>query len=56
MENEFMGHSVKYWIELEKQALKLDVGHLIQELADAHFKVGFYERRIKEMALVAPKD
>lgn len=44
-----MGHDAGYWIELEEQAKKMDVVHLIEELAAAYGKIGFYEKRLKEM-------
>jgi len=49
MELQFMGHPASYWVELQNRADELNVSHLIQELADAYAKIGFYERRISEM-------
>lgn len=45
-----MGHPIKYWIELEQRAQELNASHLLEELAQAYGKIGFYERRVKEMA------
>ena len=45
----FLGHTVKYWLELEKKARKLDVVKLIEEIAELRGKVSFYESRIDEM-------
>ena len=45
----FMGHPLSYWIQLHKHAEDLDVVDLIQELAEAYGKIGFYERRIAQM-------
>lgn len=47
--DQILGHSVSYWMELEKHVQDLDVSHLIEELAEAHGKIGFYEQRVKEM-------
>lgn len=45
----FLGHPLAYWIELEKRARVLNVVHLLEELTAAHGKIGFYEKRIREM-------
>jgi len=44
-----LGHSLEYWIELEKQAKSLDYDKLIEEIARLRAKVSFYESRIEEM-------
>lgn len=46
----FMGHTYNYWFALEKNATDLELSHLIEELGAAYAKIGFYERRIQEMA------
>lgn len=46
----FMGHPMSYWSELEKRAQTLDVTNWIEELGRAYAKVGFYEKRLGEMA------
>lgn len=48
----WMGHPMSYWMELEKRAQELNVAHLVEELAIAYGKIGFYEKRIKEMASI----
>lgn len=49
MENQYMGHSVNYWIELQKKAEKLDAVKWLEEIAELRAKVSFYESRIQEM-------
>jgi hypothetical protein len=46
----FMGHDADYWVALQARAESLNVVHLIEELSALYAKVGFYEKRIKEMA------
>lgn len=46
----FLGEPVSYWIELQRRAETLDCVKLISEIADLYSKVGFYERRIKELS------
>lgn len=51
----FLGHPLSYWVALEKHAQGLNVSSLIEELARAYGKIGFYEQRIKEMNTVLTK-
>ena len=48
--NTFLGHDTNYWLALQKRAMELDVVKLIEEISQLYSKVGFYERRIKELA------
>jgi len=45
----FLGHTIPYWLELEKKAKQLNVVKLIQEIAKLRGKVSFYESRLEEM-------
>lgn len=45
----FLGHSVKYWLELERKAETLNVINWLEEIAELGSKVNFYESRIKQM-------
>lgn len=47
--NEFLGHSAKYWLELQSKAEALNVTKLIEENADLRAKVNFYEQKVTEM-------
>lgn len=47
--DEFLGHPIKYWVELERKQLQSGTSDLIQEIADLRGKVSFYESRIKQM-------
>lgn len=49
MEELYLGHDVKYWLELEKRVLTLGVMNYLEEIAILRAKVSFYESRIKEM-------
>lgn len=46
----FMGHPIRYWIELEKHAQELNAVELLEEIAGLYAKVGYYEKRVKEMS------
>ena len=50
-ELEFLGHNLQYWIELQKRAESFDVVSLIEEIAELHGKVGYYERRLDEIEM-----
>jgi hypothetical protein len=43
------GKSMKYWIELQKKAEKLDVVDYLMEISELRGKVSFYESRIEEL-------
>lgn len=45
----YLGHTAQYWLELEKKAMTLNVVDILDELANAYGKIGFYEKRIKDM-------
>ena len=47
--DEFLGHPISYWIEIEKETQKLGYSKLIQEIGNLRGKVSFYESRIEEM-------
>ncbi len=49
MSDLFLGQSIEYWIELERQTKSLNYTHLIEEIARLRGRVSFYEQRIKEM-------
>lgn len=50
METEkYMGHPMNYWIELEKQAQKLNVMDFIQEIADLRARLSFYDSRLNQI-------
>lgn len=53
--DKFLGHDIKYWIELEKRAEELAVTDFIKEIADLRGKVSFYEDRIIQMVELANK-
>jgi len=46
---DFLGHSMQYWLTLKQEASQLGVTHLLEEIADLRSKVSFYESRITEM-------
>ncbi len=46
----FLGHEIKYWIELDSHAQELHVDKLIEEIAILRAKVSFYEDRIDQLA------
>lgn len=46
---EFLGHTIKYWLELEKKARQLNAVKLLEEIAELRGKVSFYESRLDEM-------
>lgn len=45
----FLGHPINYWLELERKTLQSGTTDLLQEIADLRSKVSFYESRIKQM-------
>ena len=45
----FLGHTVAYWVELEKRAKKLRLDKLLQENVELRGKLNFCENRITEM-------
>ena len=50
----FMGEPMSMWAELHRRVMasgldSVQTYRLVQELADLHGKVAFYEQRIKEM-------
>lgn len=45
----YLGHTVKYWLELERRAEKLDVTDWIEEVAGLRAKVSFYESRLDQI-------
>ena len=45
----FLGHTIQYWIELQKKARQLNVVKLLEEIAELRGKVSFYESRLDEM-------
>jgi hypothetical protein len=51
----YLGHDIKYWLELQKKAEELKVVDFIQEIADLRGKISFYESRIKQMNDLAVK-
>lgn len=46
---EFLGHPVNYWVELQKQAQKLNLESLLADNASLRSRVSFYEDKLKEM-------
>ena len=46
----FFGRTTDYWLMLQEKAEKLNVTHLLEEIATLRSKVSFYESRIKEMS------
>ena len=47
----FLGHTVKYWLELQQQVDTLNLKDMIREIAELRSKVSFYESRIKQMEM-----
>jgi hypothetical protein len=46
---EYLGHNINYWIELQRKAAHLDVVDWLQEIGNLRAKVSFYESRIKQL-------
>ena len=49
MNNQFYGHDLPYWIELEKQAQLLNVVHLLEELAAAKQRAYIAEGKLADI-------
>lgn len=47
--DKFLGHTIEYWIELDKKAEDLGVVNWLAEIAELRGKVSYYESRIEEM-------
>ena len=47
--NEFLGHPISYWIELQKRVDRLEATRWLEEITVLSAKVYFYEKRIREM-------
>lgn len=52
METEFLGHNIKYWVELQKRADELGVTDYLQEIANLRGKLEFCESRVSQMVEV----
>jgi len=52
---EFLGHSIGYWLELQKRVDEKDVkrGADIEEIVWLRGKISYYESRMKEMQEVS---
>jgi hypothetical protein len=46
MGQEFLGHDVGYWVELQRRAEALEVTDFIQEIAELRGRLSFYESRL----------
>ena len=46
----FLGHNMKYWMELQKRAELLGVEHLLRDIADLSAKVQYYEMMLDRIA------
>lgn len=58
MSMHFLGHDTSYWLELQKRfddQGDLSAPGLLEEVVKLQGKVGFYESRIADMAVVARK-
>lgn len=51
----FLGHTVAYWMDLNKRPRELAVEDLIEEIVKLRGKISFYESRISDMNCVAGK-
>jgi hypothetical protein len=51
----FLGHTMEYWLELQKKAEELAVTDYIEEIAKLRGKVSFYESRIQQMVEMRDK-
>jgi len=51
IEDTFLGHPIRYWMELGRRVdeLPFDAAKLLKEIAELRAKVSFYESRITEM-------
>lgn len=49
MPEQFLGHDIAYWVELQKKVDTLEVANYLQEIADLRGKVSFYESRVEEL-------
>jgi len=45
----FLGHPIRYWIELQNHAEECNHVDLLQEIADLRAKVSFYESRLDDI-------
>lgn len=49
MEQLYLGHTTKYWLELQQKALELDVVDYIQEIADLRGKLSLIQDRLNDI-------
>lgn len=48
----FLGHSIQYWIDLNKKPKELKVENLLQEIVDLKGKLSFIELRLEEIKII----
>lgn len=51
--DQFLGHEISYWLELEKRAKSLEAVKFIEEIVELRGKIAFYESRIEQMHKVS---
>jgi hypothetical protein len=51
----FLGHDIKYWIELENRAKELEVTDFIEEIVQLRGKLSFIQKRTNEIFLMLEK-
>lgn len=51
----FLGHEIKYWLELQKMAEEINATDFIQEIVELKGKISFYESRIEQMSHLLPQ-
>lgn len=53
MEVEFLGHTAKYWLELQRRVdEEINAPRLLEEIVELRSKISLYESRIEEMYMV----
>jgi hypothetical protein len=45
----FLGHDIKYWIELENRAKQLEVTDFIEEIVELRGQLSFIQKRTNEI-------
>lgn len=48
----YLGHTAKYWLELEKRAEELGVINYLEEIAELRGKLSFVEDRLAQIKKV----
>lgn len=50
MENDlYLGHNIKYWLELEKRATELDVVDFIEEIVELRGQLSLIKDRVEQI-------